>query len=395
MYCKFYFYINFRIKINAYTIFLVLYLGELYSYVYFIFKIIYNLIGGDTMKVKDLTILEKVGQKFIFGVNSHNIDVIINLIKKYHIGGVILYKKNYRNYDEMVSVIKRLKEANKDNKIPLFISIDQEGGRVNRMPSEIKNIKNLYDVSKVSSDLVYESAKLTGKMLKSGGINMNFSPVIDIYDKKNKALYKRCFHSDISLNGKKYVSGLKENDVISVIKHFPGHGSSRMDSHFITPYVFDYKGILDKHIVPFEEIIKSGVDAVMLGHLTIRKLTYGLPASISSKFIFKYLKENNKFRGLIITDEINMLSRNLLYRFIYLKKAFLSGSDIILVKLNNSGVSMIEKCIKYALKNIDLLDESVERIINFKKKYNITDGEFEGINIELLNDEIDKLNNMV
>ena len=77
-----------------------------------------------------------------------------------------LYKKNYSNYDEMLSVIKRLKEANKDNKIPLFIAIDQEGGRVNRMPIEIKNIKNVYDLSKIDEKLVFDSGMITGKMLK-------------------------------------------------------------------------------------------------------------------------------------------------------------------------------------------------------------------------------------
>ena len=346
------------------------------------------------MKVKDLTLCEKVGQKFIFGVNSHNINIIIKLIKDYHIGGVILYKKNYRNYEEMVSVIKRLKEANKDNKVPLFISIDQEGGRVNRMPSEIKNIKNLYDISKISSDLVYDSASITGKMLSDVGINMNFSPVVDIYDGKNKALYKRCFYSDIALNGIKYIDGLRENNVISVIKHYPGHGSSSMDSHFVTPYVFNYKGILDEHMVPFNEIIKNGVDAIMLGHLTIRKLTHGMPASISARFIKEYLREKNKFKGLVITDEINMLSRNILYKFVYLKKAFLS-SDIVLVKLSNNGISMIKKCLKYASKNMEMLDESVERIINIKMKYNINDMDFKGIDIDKLNDKIISLNNKI
>ena len=109
----------------------------------------------------------------------------------------------------------------------------------------------------------------------------------------------------------------------------------------------------------------------------------------------KYLREKNKFNGLVITDEINMLSRNVLYRFIYLKKAFLSGSDIILVKLNNNGISMMEKCLKYANKNVEILDKSVERIINMKKKYNIDDLEFKGIDIDNLNNEIISLNSKI
>lgn len=150
------------------------------------------------MNINELSIKEKIGQKFIFGVNSSNVDIIIDLIKNYYIGGVILYKKNYSSYDEMLSLVKRLKEANKENKIPLFISIDQEGGRVNRMPLEIENIKNVYDVSKNNIDLVYDSAVITGEMLSETGINMNFAPVLDLWnDSGNKALYKRCFYGDV------------------------------------------------------------------------------------------------------------------------------------------------------------------------------------------------------
>lgn len=114
------------------------------------------------VNLDSMSIREKIGQKFMIGINSHNIDVIIDLIKKYSIGGVILYKQNYNNYDEMLSVIKRLKIANCENKIPLFIAIDQEGGRVNRMPSEYSNIKNIYDMSLKDVNLIEKMLILLG-----------------------------------------------------------------------------------------------------------------------------------------------------------------------------------------------------------------------------------------
>ena len=351
-----------------------------------------------------MSIQEKIGQKFMFGVNSHNIDIIVDLIKKYHIGGVILYKKNYNNYKEMLSVIKRLKEANKNNKLPLFISIDQEGGRVNRMPSEFNNIKNVYDMSSKNIDLVYENGKITGEMLSSMGINMNFAPVLDMCDDgAGKVLYKRCFCGnvdDVGDAGNKYVKGLYENKVISVVKHFPGHGASKMDSHFITPYVFNYRRIVDKHILPFVNSIDNGIDAMMLSHLVIRGMTDGLPASISKKFIKDYIRNKYGFNGLIITDEINMLSRNIFYTFFYLKKAFLASSDIILVKIiNNKSYSMIDKFIKLVKDNKEYereLDDSVRRIINVKEKYNINDNiSGLGCDIALINEKIDKLNDSV
>ena len=154
---------------------------------------------------------------------------------------------------------------------------------------------------------------------------MNFAPVLDMDDNKSKVLYNRCFYGnidDVIDCGIKYIDGLKDNKVISVPKHFPGHGVSKFDSHFITPYIYNYKDVLDKHIIPFEMIISNGIDALMINHLVIRKLTDGLSASISYNFIKNYIRDKYNYDGLIITDELNMLSRNPLYRLFYLRLFF-------------------------------------------------------------------------
>ena len=356
---------------------------------------------------KELSLEEKIGQKFILGINSDDIDCIVDLIEKYCIGGVILYKKNYSNYDEMLSVIKRLKDANKNNKMPLFIAIDQEGGRVNRMPSEFKNIKNVYDMSKKDMNLIGKNASITGKMLSEMGINMNFAPVLDVCDNdKSKVLYNRCFYGnidDVSKMGVDYVKEMSKKGVISVVKHFPGHGASMMDSHFITPYIFDKSKILDKHIKPFEYVLNNkdvSVDAVMVGHLVINGMTDGVPASISSRFISEYLRERYNYDGLVITDEMNMLSRNILYRFNYVKKMFVSGSDLYLIKIRNRDdvIRVIDKYIdlcKIDNECMKMLDDSVDRIIRIKNKYNINDDiNYDGCNVDDINKEIDKINEM-
>lgn len=351
------------------------------------------------MDINKLSLEEKIGQKFMLGVNSSNIDLVVKMIKKYYIGGVILYKNNYNNYMEMLDVIRRLKEANKDNKIPLFISIDQEGGRVNRLPREINNLKNIYDVSKTSKDLVYDYGNIIGKILSSLGVNMNFAPVLDMDDNESKVLYNRCFYGnidDISNCGIKYIDGLKNNNVISVPKHFPGHGVSKFDSHFITPYIYNYKDVLDKHIVPFEKIINNGVDALMINHLVIRKLTDGLPASISYGFIKNYIRDKYNYDGLIITDELNMLSRNILYRLFYLKKALLSGSDILLIKIKDSfNLDKYINLIKNNDSYLKMIDDSVSRIIKIKNKYNVNDDCVNNnINIDEINREINRINEL-
>ena len=356
------------------------------------------------MNISSLSLEEKIGQRFIFGINNNNIEPIIELIKNGFIGGIILYKKNYHNYDEMIEVINRFKAANKDNKIPLFIAIDQEGGVVNRFPSEIHNLKNIYDVSKHDANLIGDYADILGELLIKSGINMNLAPVVDIYNNsKSKALYKRCFYGDskqIFDSAKEYIDKANDQGIISVIKHYPGHGASKFDSHYIIPCVYDYQDVLDKHMKPFDELIKKKIDALMVGHLVVRKLTGILPASISNNFLRKYLRDNG-YEGLILSDEVNMLRRHLLYRFIYLDKALRSLCDIVLVKIKDvdEGYNVIDKYKKLLLKDKILeknLNDSVTRIIDVKKKYDISDDlNFKDINLHDINLKIDRINNLV
>ena len=134
------------------------------------------------MEVKNLTIEEKIGQMLIIGMDTNYItDRIKTMITKYKIGGIILYRKNFKTYNEMLKLIRDLKELNKENQIPLFIAIDQEGGRVNRMPKELENLPSANTVATIGGEkLVKKSANITGRILKESGYNLNFAPVLDI-----------------------------------------------------------------------------------------------------------------------------------------------------------------------------------------------------------------------
>ncbi|MBR3133775.1 MAG: hypothetical protein IKG42_06990 [Clostridia bacterium] len=134
------------------------------------------------VKLDELDFNEKVGQLFLIGIEGTDItDKAREMIENYKIGGVILYSRNYKSYDDMLKMINKIKEINRNNKVPLFIAIDQEGGRVNRMPKEFKNIKSPKKiVSKKNIELVRESMDITSKMLLNSGVNMNISPVLDI-----------------------------------------------------------------------------------------------------------------------------------------------------------------------------------------------------------------------
>ena len=349
------------------------------------------------MDISDLSLDEKIGQRFIMGINGTNINDMVELVKNAYIGGVVLYKKNYKTYDDMIMVINKLKEANKTNKLPLFIAIDQEGGRVNRIPKEIHNLDNIYDVSKRDINLVSDYADILARILKESGINMNFAPVLDIYNgSKSNALYKRCFYGNsdsVTIGASKYVGEMSKT-VIPVIKHYPGHGLTKKDTHFMVPYIYNYKEF-NEHVKPFNELIKDDVDAIMVGHLVVRGLSSLLPASISSKFLDGYLR--SYYDGLIITDEINMLRRNPIYYFIYKSKALKADSDILLVKIKDAteGYKLIEMYKKILTTDLycEKLDKSVERIVKVKRKYKLNDNLIKtGVDIDKINKEIDRIN---
>lgn len=356
------------------------------------------------MEIKELSIEEKIGQMIIIGMDSNYItERIETMIKKYKIGGVILYRKNFSTYEEMLKLIKNLKELNKENKIPLFIAIDQEGGRVNRMPKEIKNLPSANQIATIGGEMLTQKAyQITGELLRKSGYNLNFAPVLDIKRFENQhGIGDRSFGKDIKIVAKCGVSAMKEmqkQGVISVIKHFPGHGATQKDSHYMLPIINRKMEQLEKEdMYPFKQAIKNGADAILIGHLLIKNVTGIYPASLSRKFIAKYLRKKYRYNGLIITDDLKMRA----IKFIYgpnlaVRKAFESGNDVIVFRFNkNEEIRVIEKIIKLVkMKKIkeSRINKSVKRIIKMKEKYNISDlSEIEGVDIDKINEKIEKI----
>lgn len=356
------------------------------------------------MEIKELTIEEKIGQMIIIGMDTNYItERIKTMITKYKIGGIILYRKNFKTYNDMLKLIKDLKELNKQNKIPLFIAIDQEGGRVNRMPKEIKNLPPANKVAKQGGkELTAKSANIIGNMLRESGVNLNFAPVLDIKRfEDNTAIGDRCFgetKEEVAQCGIETMKALQENKIISVIKHFPGHGATKQDSHYFLPIIKSPMNKIEKEdMYPFEQAIKNGADAILVGHLLIRKITGIYPASLSRKFISRYLRKKYKYNGLVITDDLKMRA----IRFIYgtdlaVRKAFEAGNDVIVFRFNKEEekrvINQIIKLVKKRKLKESRINKSVKRIIQMKEKYEISDTqEFNGIDVEKINNEIEEI----
>ena len=175
-------------------------------------------------KINDLSLREKVGQMMIIRIHSKELGPEeIEMIKDYKIGGIILYRKNYDSYEEMLNIINGITKLNKENgNVPLFISIDQEGGRVNRMPKEIKKFKSAKELSDIEDiNVIKESGSITAEMLRKTGINMNFAPVLDIQRFEDKhAIGDRCFGDnmeDVSNYGIEFMKQMQRADMIKPV----------------------------------------------------------------------------------------------------------------------------------------------------------------------------------
>ena len=356
------------------------------------------------MNVNELSIQEKVGQMLMIGMDTNYITERIKLmITKYKIGGIILYRKNFNTYEEMLALIKKLKDLNKENKIPLWIAIDQEGGRVNRMPKEILNLPAANKIAtKGGIEAVEKSAEIIGEMLKQSGYHVNFAPVLDIKRfKDNHAIGDRCYGAkkeEVEKYGVAFMKKLQEQGILSVIKHFPGHGATKKDSHFFLPMIKERMEYLEKEdMYPFQQAIKNGAEAILIGHLLIRNVTGIFPASLSKKFIVKYLRKKYRYNGLIITDDLKMRAIRLWYGEEFaVRKAFEAGNDVIVFRLHQEeerkAIETVMKQVKSGNLKEARINRSVRRIVKLKEKYGLfEEPEVKGIEIDKINEEIRRM----
>lgn len=314
-------------------------------------------------KIKNMTLDEKIGQLIIGGFDGYTLSHNFNkLIKEKHLGGVILFSKNIKDSKSLLNLINNLKETNNSNKVPLFISVDEEGGPVSRMPNEIYNIPSNKYIGKINNeDFSYEIGKLLGLQLSSFGFNLNFAPVLDINSNPNNPVIgERSFGNDknlVSKLGIKTIEGIKEENIVPFAKHFPGHGDTSVDSHLNLPVVnYDFNRLNNFELVPFKEAIKNGVDAIMIAHILIPKLDKNNPSTLSKTIITDILRTKLGFNGLIITDDMTMGAITENYNIgDAAVKSINAGSDIILVchDINSNKIDFVDiNSINYKIKEV-------------------------------------------
>ncbi|MNI53380.1 putative lipoprotein YbbD precursor [compost metagenome] len=283
--------------------------------------------------------------------------------------------------------------------MPLSMSVDQEGGKVSRMPDEYAVIPAN---SKVGSAGNSETAEVLGQLLArevlSAGFNMNFAPVLDINSNPdNPVIGDRSFGSTadvVTSLGIAEMNGIAEAGAIPVVKHFPGHGDTSVDSHLELPVVNKTAAQLAKlEWLPFEAAIKANADAVMVAHILYPKLDASKPASLSQAIIGGLLRGQMGFDGVVITDDLTMGAITEHYTLAAAAiDAVQAGSDILLIAHEYANEQKVRAALLDSVKQGTIsearIDESVYRILALKQKYRLNDQPLEVPDLTELNSDI-------
>ncbi|WES97003.1 glycoside hydrolase family 3 N-terminal domain-containing protein [Chryseobacterium arthrosphaerae] len=339
---------------------------------------------------------EKLGQLFIVALYTNKgedyISQIRNIVTNDKIGGLILMQ------DDAAREINLVNEFQQKSKVPLMIGMDAEWGLFQRIATAHKFPWAMTLGAIQDKNLVYRMSAKIAEDCHRMGINWDFAPVVDVNTNPNNPIIgNRSFGSEVDnviSSALSYSNGLQDNNILAAIKHFPGHGDTSTDSHLDLPVVSHNTDRLNTvELAPFKALMDKGIGGVMVAHLYVPGLESGkgIPASVSKNIITGLLKDKLGYKGLIITDALNMGAVANKYKPGELDAlAFKAGNDIMLF---SQGVSEGKKLIQKAIDKGEIpqsrVEESVKKILLTKYFLGLTQytpKNPENINADLNND---------
>lgn len=336
---------------------------------------------------------EKLGQLFIVALYTNKgeefINQIRNIVKNEKIGGLILMQ------DDAAREINLVNEFQSQSKVPLMIGMDAEWGVFQRIAKAHKYPWAITLGAIQDKNLITEMSAKIAEDCKRMGINWDFAPVVDVNTNPNNPIIgNRSFGSDVNNvvnSALAYSNGLQDNRILAAIKHFPGHGDTDKDSHLDLPVVSHNLERLEKiEIAPFKALMNKGIGGVMVAHLYVPSLENekGIPASVSKKIVTGLLKEKLGYKGLIITDALNMGAVANKFKAGELDAmAFKAGNDIMLFSQDvATGKKLIQKAIDNGEIQQNRVEESVKKIL--LTKYNLGLNQYNNINPVNVNEDL-------
>lgn len=326
--------------------------------------------------------VEKFGQLLIIGIRGTSLtEDEAEFIVANNIGGVILFSRNIESPEQVHALcksIQSLRHKTRD-KLPLFISVDQEGGRVARMKSPFTQWPPLSYIGKLdSTSVAFKFALDMGAELRAVGINLDFAPCVDILtNPKNQVIGDRAISTDpeqVAKLASALVRGYIKSGIIPCAKHFPGHGNTLLDSHEDLPVEdVDLDRLKNVELVPFKKVFRARLDMVMTAHIKFPQVDPQWPVTLSEKFLKGLLRQELRYRNIIISDDLDMqaLAKNYPVADIPVM-ALQAGCDILLYCNNfehpRVALESLMKAFKDHKINAKQVDESYNRIVALKKE---------------------------
>lgn len=325
--------------------------------------------------MKTMTWKEKIAQMILIEAPGNAAEIQ----EKYQFGGYVLFGNDFAD-STPASVKKRIKAIQKASKIPMLIAVDEEGGtvvRASKYPqfrsAPFQSPRDVYAAGGWAG--IRKDAKTKSQFLKNLGINTNLAPVADVAYDSNNFIYKRSFSTDSAMVSKyisKTVKIMGQENVVSVLKHFPGYGNNG-DTH--TDLIHDRRSLATfkkRDLKPFAAGISAGCDMIMVSHNIVHCFDAKNPASISPKVI-KYLRKTMGFEGVIVTDSVAMSG---VVKFTGSEgesavRAVLAGNDLVCSTGYKETYNALYQAFKAGRISKKQINASVKRILTMKYRRGI------------------------
>jgi beta-N-acetylhexosaminidase len=325
----------------------------------------------------------KIGQLFMAGLPGTSLDEdTVNLIREVNLGGIILFSRNVKDPLQVAALCRDLqREALKSHGTPLFLAVDQEGGRVARLREPFTLFPGNAAIG-AEHDCVRraeEFGSITAREMKLVGLNMDLAPVVDVQEGElEKHLQGRSFGEDagkVALLGKKVIEALQKHGVLAVAKHFPGLGRARVDPHVHLPVIDAPWEDLEKvSLLPFRSAIEGEVAGIMSSHAVYPALDPEHAATLSHKILTRLLRDTMGFQGLMITDDLEMGAlagqRSVAEAALL---SFQAGADVLLICKDQEhvaeGCRLLRERLRRGRISKERLARSLQRIETAKARF--------------------------
>jgi beta-N-acetylhexosaminidase len=324
-----------------------------------------------------------IGQLFMIGMPGLSLDEgTESLIRQYNVGGIVLFKRNIDNPVQVAELCKSIQAASlRYHDTPMFIAIDQEGGAVARLkkPFTIFPGNETIGESKSPEKAVKQFASVTAKEMRMVGLNMDLAPVMDVKcGVPDRHLKSRIFSDDpekVGLLGGVVIEILQKKGVMAVAKHFPGLGLANFDPHQGNVTIkYESTAVQKGQVAPFKRAVKKDVAGVMTSHAIYPDIDSDHPGTLSYKILTGILREKLKYKGLILTDDLEMgaISKTVgVAEGAY--KSIMAGADILLICENQGnvieGIELLRKKLFENELTMERIMTSITRIKDSKRHY--------------------------